>query len=65
MAKSFKTLRERMTPEAQARAREKTAHMMKDMALHELRSARDLTQRRPGRAAKPRTTSGLQAGAAY
>lgn len=44
MAKSFNTLRERMTPEAQARVREKTSHMMKDMALHELRSARDLTQ---------------------
>jgi transcriptional regulator with XRE-family HTH domain len=44
MAKSFKTLRERMTPETQARSREKTALMMKDMALHELRSARHLTQ---------------------
>lgn len=44
MPKSFKTLRERMTPAAQTRAREKTADMMKDMALHELRSARDLTQ---------------------
>ena len=44
MAKSFKTLRERMTPETQACSREKTALMMKDMALHELRSARDLTQ---------------------
>jgi len=44
MAKSFETLRERLIPEAQARAHEKTAHMMKDMALHELRSARDLTQ---------------------
>jgi DNA-binding transcriptional regulator YiaG len=44
MSKSFKTLRERMTPEAQSRAREKTAHMMKDTALDELRSARDLTR---------------------
>ena len=44
MAKSFKTLRERMTPQAQARARQKTAHMMKNMALYELRSARELTQ---------------------
>lgn len=33
-----------MTPDAQARSRDKTALMMKDMALHELRSARDLTQ---------------------
>ena len=44
MANSFKTLRERMTPEAQAVAREKTASMMKDISLHELRSARELTQ---------------------
>src|SRR5262245_20892164 len=44
MAKAFKTLREPLTPEAQARAHEKTADMMKDMALHELRSARDLTR---------------------
>lgn len=44
MAKSFKTLRERMTPESKARARAKTICMMKDMALNELRSARDLTQ---------------------
>jgi transcriptional regulator with XRE-family HTH domain len=44
MAKSFKNLRERLTPETQERARRKTAQMMRDMALHELRSARDLTQ---------------------
>ncbi len=44
MAKSFNTLRERMTPAAQAHAREKTASMMKDMAPHELRSAGELTQ---------------------
>ena len=44
MPRSFKTLIEPMTPAAQTRAREKTADMMKDMALHELRSARDLTQ---------------------
>ena len=40
MAKSFKTLRGRLAPDAQARSREKTVVMMKDMALHELRSAR-------------------------
>lgn len=39
-AKSFKALRERMTPEAQTRSRDKDTLMMKDMALHELRSAR-------------------------
>jgi transcriptional regulator with XRE-family HTH domain len=33
-----------MGPEAQTRSRDKAALMMKDMALHELRSARDLTQ---------------------
>ena len=44
MPKSFKTLRERMNPVARTRAGEKTAEMTKDMALHELRSARDLTQ---------------------
>lgn len=44
MPKSFKPLRERMPPAAQTRAREKTAHLMNDMALHDLRSARDLTQ---------------------
>lgn len=44
MPKLFKALRDRMTPGAQARARAKTAHMMKDMSLHELRSARELTQ---------------------
>ena len=44
MAKPFKNLRGRMSSAAQARARKKTASMMKDMALHELRSARELTQ---------------------
>ena len=44
MPKSFKTLRGRMTPEAQTRSREKTADIMNDMALQELRNARDLTQ---------------------
>ena len=44
MAKSFKTLRGRMTPGARARAKERTSSMMKDMALHELRNAREQTQ---------------------
>lgn len=44
MAKSFKTLRSRMAPDAQTRSRDRTALMMKDMALHELRCARELTQ---------------------
>jgi len=33
-----------MAPDPQTHSRDKTALMMKDMALHELRSARDLTQ---------------------
>ena len=33
-----------MTQATQTRARNKTARMMKDMALHEVRSARELTQ---------------------
>jgi DNA-binding transcriptional regulator YiaG len=44
MAKSFETLRGRMTQATQARARNKKVRMMKDMALHQLRSARELTQ---------------------
>jgi DNA-binding transcriptional regulator YiaG len=44
MAKSFETLRGRMTQATQARARNRKVRMMKDMALHQLRSARELTQ---------------------
>lgn len=44
MAKPFRTLREKMSPEAQARAAAKTEAMIRDMPLDELRAARDLTQ---------------------
>ena len=45
MAKSFKTLTDKMSPEAVERARLKTQTMLKDMPLHELRNARNLTQK--------------------
>ena len=44
MAKAFKQLREKMTPERQARAQAKTSAMLADMALNELRQALDLSQ---------------------
>jgi DNA-binding transcriptional regulator YiaG len=44
MAKSFKILRGRMTSATQARAHNKTLRMMKDIALHDLRSAQELTK---------------------
>ena len=44
MAKNFKTLREKMSPEAQARAAAKADEMIRDMALDELREAHALTQ---------------------
>ena len=44
MAKLFRTLREKMSPEAQRRAAEKAEAMIRDMPLDELRAARELTQ---------------------
>ena len=44
MAKSFKLLREKMSPEAQQRAKEKTRRMVEAMPLQELRQARALSQ---------------------
>jgi len=44
MAKKFKTLREKMSPEAQKRAKKGTALMLKGMPLSELRKARALSQ---------------------
>src|SRR5437870_10962682 len=44
MAKPFRTLREKMSPEAQRRAAEKAEAMIRDMPLDELRAARELTQ---------------------
>jgi len=44
MAKPFKNLVEKMSPESRARADAKTEAMLKAMPLHELRNARNLTQ---------------------
>src|SRR4051812_48034091 len=44
MAKSFKTLREKMSPEAQERARQKAEELIEELPLNELRAARKLTQ---------------------
>jgi hypothetical protein len=44
MAKPFKILREKMSPEAQERAHKKAQQMISEMPLHELRRARELSQ---------------------
>ena len=44
MAKNFKLLQAKMSPEAHARAEAKADKMIREMALDELRAARDLTQ---------------------
>jgi transcriptional regulator with XRE-family HTH domain len=44
MAKSFKTLREKMSPESRERARVKAEKLIEEMPLNELRTARKLTQ---------------------
>jgi DNA-binding XRE family transcriptional regulator len=44
MARSFKELKAKMSPESRARAEAKAQQMIDDMALDELRAARDLTQ---------------------
>lgn len=44
MAKSFKTLRERMSPESRERAHSKAEKLIEEMPLNELRAARKLTQ---------------------
>lgn len=45
MAKAFRELVGRMSPESQKRIRARTAALKRDMALQELRQALDLTQR--------------------
>ncbi len=45
MAKKFAALRTKMTPQALAQAEEKTAAMLVEMPLHELRRARGLSQK--------------------
>jgi len=44
MAKPFRLLREKMSPASRQRAAAKTEAMIRDMALDELRAARNLTQ---------------------
>ena len=44
MAKAFKQLREKLSPERQARAQAKTNIMLTEMALNELRQAFELSQ---------------------
>lgn len=44
MARNFDNLRASMTPQSQARAREKTRKMLAEMPLDELRQARGLSQ---------------------
>ena len=44
MAKSFKTLREKMSPESQERVHRKAEKLIEEMPLNELRAARKLTQ---------------------
>ena len=44
MAKSFQTLRDKMSPERQARVKERTNEMLIEIALQDLRKSLDLTQ---------------------
>jgi DNA-binding Xre family transcriptional regulator len=52
MAKNFKELQAKMPPERRARSEAKAKHMIKEMALDELRLARELTQEQLARALK-------------
>lgn len=45
MAKKFSELRDRMSPEAQARAEARAQALLAEMPLHELRQARGLSQK--------------------
>jgi transcriptional regulator with XRE-family HTH domain len=45
-ATKYSELRAKMSPQARARAQAKTLEMLREMALHELRQARQLTQER-------------------
>ena len=44
MAKSFKNLKEKMSPASRARAEAKAEKLLEEMPLYELRNARQLTQ---------------------
>jgi transcriptional regulator with XRE-family HTH domain len=44
MARKFKELEEKMSPESRARVQARTARLAEEMALDELRAAREMTQ---------------------
>lgn len=46
MATSFKTLRDKMSPERRARVEARTAQLLAEMPLHELRQALHMSQQR-------------------
>ncbi len=46
MTKPFKNLRDKMSPEAQKRAKAKAQVLLQEMLLHELRQARAMSQER-------------------
>lgn len=46
MKNNFEQLRQRMSPEAQQKAKTKTSEMLREMPLQELRRARQLSQER-------------------
>jgi DNA-binding XRE family transcriptional regulator len=50
MAKNFKELQAKMSPERRARSEAKAKRMIEEMALDELREARELTQEQLARA---------------
>ncbi len=50
MAKNFRELRAKMSPERRARSEAKAKRMIEEMALDELRVARELTQEQLARA---------------
>jgi DNA-binding XRE family transcriptional regulator len=52
MAKNFKELQAKMPPERRARSEAKAKRMIEEMALDELREARELTQEQLARALK-------------
>lgn len=45
MAKKFASLKEQMSPQAREEVNQKTAEMLAEMPLHELRQARGLSQK--------------------
>jgi len=46
MAKSYRLLRSKMTPENQEKARKQTEQLLKEMPMNELRQARQMSQER-------------------